>query len=349
MLPRQLTGWECVLASVDIIILSWNRSDDTLRAIDSACAQKGVDVRVLVVDQGSEPESVRRLKVHCAPLANVRLQFNEKNSGCPGGRNQASAMGEAQYIVALDNDAVFQDPYVCARAAAIMESSPDVAAIAFRINIADTEEVDLTAWAYHPLDPVEAVSRNFDAHNFVGAGHMLRRSAFEQVGAYDERLFFMHEEFDLCYRLINAGYRIAYRGDLPVGHGSAKEQRILWKSGRFRYHLRNRIYIQAKTEGLSYRLFEELFVMIAGGVRSGFGWAAFLGGAEAIGRLPAALKERCKNPFYIRTPAGTEYICHAANHGLIDWGPQEWDGRNPFYRLYARLRWQTDLSSLKRI
>ena len=80
MLPRQLTGWECVLASVDIIILSWNRSDDTLRAIDSACAQKGVDVRVLVVDQGSEPESVRRLKVHCAPLANVRLQFNEKNS-----------------------------------------------------------------------------------------------------------------------------------------------------------------------------------------------------------------------------------------------------------------------------
>ncbi len=349
MWPRRLTGWGCLLASVDIIILSWNRTEDTLRAIDSACAQQGVDVRVLVVDQGSEPEAVRRLKAHCADLTMVSLQFNEVNSGCPGGRNQASAMGQADYIVGLDNDAVFQDPHVCARAAAMMDGDPDLAAIAFRINVTGTNEVDLTAWAYQPLDPAEAVGKNFDAHNFVGAGHMLRRSAFERVGGYDDRLFFMHEEFDLCYRFINGGYRIAYRGDLPIGHGSVAEQRILWKNDRFRYHLRNRFYIQAKTEGLSYRLFEELLVMAAGGIRSGFGWATLQGVSQALARLPAALAERRRNPFCRRTQAGTEYIRHAANHGLIDWGPQIWDGRNPFYRLYARLRWQTDFSDLKQI
>ncbi|MEZ6002534.1 glycosyltransferase family 2 protein [Hyphomonas sp.] len=337
------------MANVDIIILSWNRSDDTLRAIDSACAQQGVDVKVLVVDQGSNPQSVQKLKAHCADLPNVQIRFNEKNTGCPGGRNQASAMGTADFIVGLDNDAVFQDPYVCARAAALMDSDPDLAAIAFRINAGDTENADLNAWAYQPLEPEEAVGRNFDAHNFVGAGHMIRRSAFEQVDGYDARLFFMHEEFDLCYRFINAGYRIAYRGDLPIGHGSAAEQRILWKSGRFRYHLRNRIYIQAKTEGVSYRLFEELIVMAAGGVRSGFVWAALSGTAEAIGWLPAALAERKRNPYCKRTQAATEYIRQAANHGLIDWGPQIWDGKNPFYRLYARLRWQTDLTNLKQI
>ena len=96
-------------------------------------------------------------------------------------------------------------------------------------------------------------------------------------------------------------------------------------------------------------LFEELIVIAAGGIRSGFGWAAPRGAAEAVWRLPAALSERRQNPYNVRTPAGTEYISQAANHGLIDWGPQIWDGRNFLYRLYARLRWQTDFSNLKHI
>ena len=37
---------------------------------------------------------------------------------------------------------------------------------------------------------------------FVGAGHAIRRSAWDACGGYDEALFFCWEEFDFCLRAI---------------------------------------------------------------------------------------------------------------------------------------------------
>ena len=46
---------------VDVIILSWNRTAETIEAIESALAQENVMQRVLVVDQGSAPENLAQL------------------------------------------------------------------------------------------------------------------------------------------------------------------------------------------------------------------------------------------------------------------------------------------------
>ena len=117
------------MKTVDIIILSWDRTDDTIEAIRSATQQEGVDVRIQVVDQGSQPEGLQRLKAFCDQFPNISLLCNAKNTGVPGGRNQASEMGDAEFIVALDNDAVFTDTRVCERAAAMMSERPELGAL----------------------------------------------------------------------------------------------------------------------------------------------------------------------------------------------------------------------------
>ena len=94
---------------VDVVILSWNRPDDTLAAIASAAAQEGVRQRLLIVDQGSAPENLRRLEDYLAGIPDARLRKLGRNAGVAGGRNLAAAMGDAPYIVALDSDAVFKD------------------------------------------------------------------------------------------------------------------------------------------------------------------------------------------------------------------------------------------------
>ena len=333
---------------VDIIVLSWDRIDDTIEAIESACNQQGISPQVQVVDQGSKPDELQRLVEYCDTKENVFLCCNKKNAGVAGGRNQASDMGEANYIVALDNDAVFTDEWVCARAVDLMEADPSRGALAFQINLYDSPldnpVIDESSWGYGPLTSAEWGFKVFNAKQFVGAGHMLRRDAFEKVGRYDARLFFMHEEVDLSDRLVNAGYRIEYRPDLAVRHKVSAEHRVLWKSGRYQMHLRNWIYINMKSKGVSFDTFSDLIVQTVGGLRLGFVSGSVKGFLGVLKMIPAANKERRENPYVQRTEAGAAYLSDVdVATGQKAEAPKPWADANKLWQLICRLRWETDL------
>lgn len=51
-----------------------------------------------------------------------------------------------------------------------------------------------------------------------GACFLVRRSAFEQVGGFDEAYFMYAEDVDLCWRLGRAGWRVAYAPAAEVVH-----------------------------------------------------------------------------------------------------------------------------------
>ena len=51
-----------------------------------------------------------------------------------------------------------------------------------------------------------------------GAAMLIRRSAFEAVGAFDEMFWLYGEELDLCTRLWNAGWKVLATPELEVLH-----------------------------------------------------------------------------------------------------------------------------------
>jgi N-acetylglucosaminyl-diphospho-decaprenol L-rhamnosyltransferase len=51
-----------------------------------------------------------------------------------------------------------------------------------------------------------------------GAAMVVRRSAFEAVGGFDEDFFLYWEETDLCFRLARAGWKLAWAEDAVVTH-----------------------------------------------------------------------------------------------------------------------------------
>ena len=293
------------VASVDIIILSWDRIDDTIDAVQSAVEQEGVDIRVQVVDQGSNPDDLQRLVAFCDQHECVTIICNDKNAGVAGGRNQATNMGSADYVIALDNDAVFADKGVCARAANIMDADPGLGGLAFGVHVfesgTEAPVPDKSSWVFGELDADTYFQDTFPAKSFVGAGHLLRRSSFNEVGQYDERLFFMHEEWDLCDRLLNAGYRLRHCGDLAVRHKVSPEHRVKWKSGRYKFHVRNAFYLHVKQNQPLKWAMSELVVLTLGGLRGGMAFDALKGFWGGLNYLPAALKERADHPFVKRT------------------------------------------------
>ncbi len=115
------------------LILSFcllNRIEDTIAAISSALEQHGVTKHIWIVDQASDAKQHARLQafVRGKPVVVKSLR---QNVGVSAGRNIASRMGGAPYIVALDNDAVFNNPHTLERAIAHLEADPVLGAVGF--------------------------------------------------------------------------------------------------------------------------------------------------------------------------------------------------------------------------
>ena len=246
--PRHLAGAAAPPAGgydADIIILSLDRPDETVAAIRSALAQHGVSRHLTVVDQGSRPATLERLAAVMEGRSDCTLIALHRNRGVAGGRNHATAFGHGRIVVALDNDAEFASPTTVAEAVAVLDHEPGLGAIGFRIRAFCTGGDDDSSWGYPPrLRP--RAGEIFDATTFVGAGHAIRRAAWDDAGGYDEVLFFCWEEFDFCLRAIARGWTIRYRGDIAVLHKVSPQRRVAWSSTRWFYYVRNRLYIERK-------------------------------------------------------------------------------------------------------
>ena len=229
----------------DVIMLVLDRLDETADAIRSALAQTGVCRHVTIVDQGSTAENLARLEAAVAGRSDATLLRSDRNLGVAEGRNQASAFGHGRVIVGLDNDAEFACTDTLAGMIAALDEEPDLAAIGCRIANFDTGRDDMTSWGYpRSLAPRSAAS--FLATTFVGAGHAIRRSAWDAAGGYDAALFFCWEEYDFCLRAIALGWRVRYRGDLTIRHKIGAEHRVRWSGARWFQFVRNRLYIERK-------------------------------------------------------------------------------------------------------
>ncbi|MGH3329643.1 MAG: glycosyltransferase family 2 protein, partial [Streptomycetales bacterium] len=67
-----------------------------------------------------------------------------------------------------------------------------------------------------------------------------RRSALERTGGWPEGFFYAHEGIDLAWRMIAAGYRVEYRGDLLAHHPAV----VPTRHGYFHYlSARNRVWL----------------------------------------------------------------------------------------------------------
>jgi len=206
---------------VAIVVLNWNGWQDTLACVASLQALTYGNFEILVVDNGSTDDSVAEIR---SAYPDVTLLLSGANLGFGGGCNvgirHALAQG-ADYVWLINSDATVA-PAALTALVQVADSDPALGSAGSVLCEADQPD-QIQLWGGGRVNlwlgrsnhcvvpgPISFIS---------GASLLLRRAALEQVGLFDETLFFMYwEDTDLGFRLANAGWRLAVAEDSKVWH-----------------------------------------------------------------------------------------------------------------------------------
>jgi GT2 family glycosyltransferase len=232
-----------------IIILHYNTPDLVGKALESLekfhFARTQLNSQVIVVDNKSSTDNLKRLKNMVKNYTWARVMENKKNSGFAAGNNTAirqSLQENSRYVMLLNSDTECTtetniDAMVC-----YADHQPKVAVMTPKLLL-NNGKVDLashrgepTPWAsftyfsglenllpefhlfsgYHQLYKNLAKTHLIDACS--GAAMLVKATIIEKIGLLDERFFMYAEDLDWCKRFRDAGHTIVYFPESVIIH-----------------------------------------------------------------------------------------------------------------------------------
>lgn len=199
-----------------------------LASIEAQTAPAARTVRTVVVANGCELPKL--------PPWVETLQLAE-NLGVTGGRNAAlEHLRDMDLVLDLDDDGLLVDDDVFAKIAALYEADPRLGIVGFRI----ADERGQTQRRHVPRlgagDPMRAGL----VTGFLGGAHVLSVPMLAQIGHWPQAFFFAHEETDLAWRAIDAGWRVRYEPQLLLRHPRTSPARHAFF---YQVNARNRVYL----------------------------------------------------------------------------------------------------------
>ena len=221
-----------------LITLSHNKLDCTRRCLsalitDSLCDESR---EMIVVDNGSTDGSKEWCDAELKEIGAkhgvpVKVIHNDSNIGCSYARNQAIAAAEGAYLVFVDNDVSPRTRAWMPKLRQLLDSGNDIGMVGPKM---------VYTWRPHPIqcagvgisrrghvcfrgrgEPIDTLRFNEqrEVQCLISACLMIPARLIEAYGGFDEAFHpVQFEDFDLCYRLREAGYRALYTPAVEMYH-----------------------------------------------------------------------------------------------------------------------------------
>jgi glycosyltransferase involved in cell wall biosynthesis len=230
------------MSAVSVVIPTHDRRDLLARALRSVLAQRGIELHVVVVDDGSADDT----RAMVAAIGDPRVEYvrHAEPLGVSAARNSGIAAATADWIAFLDDDDLWAPDKLRLQIHSVQESDRRWS---FGGSVLLTPSLEIAGAG--PCPPPERVRDELPLRNIVPGGAssvVVHRAILEQVGTFDTSLRHM-ADWDLWIRIAQTGPPAGV--DAPVVayrlHGSnasvdtndiAREMRVI----ETRYaHLRN--------------------------------------------------------------------------------------------------------------
>jgi GT2 family glycosyltransferase len=305
------------LSLVTILIICWNRKEDTLETIRTIYEQAYRNFEIVLVDNGSKDGTAEAV---AKTYPEVKLVLLDRNTGVSYARNAGIKIAQGEIVVCLDSDASPADDTL-ANIVRKFQLEPAIGIINSKIVDASTKKIGTSGWVYSEKDKIDQ-DTEFLSYSFSEGGCAIRKEVFNKVGLFWERLFFGYEGLEFSLRVLDAGYHILYYPESLVFHRATGHSRIaggerekaLFTSFLLVYAVRSPWWLIT------------IFVPLKAGItflraaRGGYFPQIIRAWMDFLLQFPSVMKER--KP--IRNETAFNYLQLQKQHGSLRWGLITW-------------------------
>jgi len=263
---------------IAVVILNWNGKYLLAEFLPSVISHSK-EATIYVADNASIDGSVEYLKLN---FPEVTIIQNIENAGYAGGYNRALKQVPEDIHILLNSDVEVSENWL-KPLLEVFEQEPQTAAV--QPKILDYKQKDHFEYAgaaggyidkfgypfcrgriFQELEE-DYGQYNQDQYIFWASGACLaiRKKAFNEIGGLDEDFFAHQEEIDLCWRLLNNGYKIKYVSSSHIFHVGGATLKDMNPKKTF-FNFRNGLFLLLKNIESSKVFYILVIRMILDGV-----------------------------------------------------------------------------------
>lgn len=234
------------MPKVSIIIPAYNASNYLAEAIDSALAQTYSNTEIIVVNDGSKDDGATEQVA--LSYGNKIRYFSKENGGSSSALNMGIANMTGEWFSWLSHDDLYAPDKLTKQIENINSLGLKEIELSKHIFFSSSELIDgegntirsyKKRYANKIFSAINSIPHNGyliaqpTVYNFHGCSCLVHKSAFEEVGYFDEKLYLIND-MDLWFRLYSANYKVHYIPE-PLVKGRIHSKQVS-KSIGYSYH-----------------------------------------------------------------------------------------------------------------
>lgn len=221
---------------VSIIIPCYNDGDFIEHAVQSILDQTYSNKEIIVIDDGSNPETKKVLN---KLEHKIDLLITQENNGPSVARNNGITAAKGEYILTLDADDYFEPTFI-QKAVKILNNFPKVGLVTCHSHTFNGEKI-----------VGEIISRGGEAkdlllRNGALASSLFRKISWHDVNGYDEKMLQGYEDWDFNISIAKAGWNIFVIEEHLFHYRLKERSRNSTANLSYKYDLLTYIYLKHK-------------------------------------------------------------------------------------------------------
>tara|TARA_B100000902_G_C27240259_1_gene879611 strand:+ start:497 stop:1192 length:696 start_codon:yes stop_codon:yes gene_type:complete len=185
---------------VSVLMSVYNNEKDISNSIKSVINQTHKNIELLIVDDGSQDNTLKICKEQAKEHKNIKLYENNKNIGLTKSLNKLIDFASGDYIARQDADDVSDLKRIEKQLKFLHSKNLD--ACCTRANIKNTKKIIPGFSFYIPLKMII----NFK-NPFIHGTLLIKKDTLNKLGNYDER-FIYSQDYRLMKNLILSSYKV---------------------------------------------------------------------------------------------------------------------------------------------
>ncbi|MBU4304905.1 MAG: glycosyltransferase family 2 protein [Candidatus Omnitrophica bacterium] len=244
------------MAQISVVIVTWNAKRFAADCLESVFSQTAEGLEVIVVDNGSTDGTPELLKAYSS---RIRLIENRENKGFCYANNQAIKIAKGRYALTLNSDMVLDKNYIFYLKEYLCEN-PKVGMVQGKFLRMDKSTIDGLGLRLSPLLRLFNIAEgkkdspkfnnSFEIFGPCAAAAMYRKELMDDIKVgdefFDDRFFFLVEDFDVAWRARKKGWKAMYvPGAVCYHYRQSSEHHSAFKQY---LSFRNRYFMLIKNE-----------------------------------------------------------------------------------------------------